>query len=108
VSVLPRLSLSGGNSQQLRGPHFQPREQIRPVDFGLSDDDFFPNIAGADENVHPPLFRIENPVLTNADSQVFFALLDVVTILTARADDFDDDMRNPASPDFRSPTSGSR
>ena len=48
--------------------------------------------------------RVEDPVFGDADAEIFLALLDVVAVLAALADDLDDDLGDPAGPDVAGPS----
>jgi len=65
----------------------------------VPEDDHLPDVAPAEEDQHSTHFRVQDPVFQNAGAEILLPLLDVIAVLSALADDLDDDLGNPTLPD---------
>src|SRR5208283_2449451 len=86
--------------EQLGGPDLQAGEEHGVVDTGFGHNRLLPDVALADEGVHPSMFGVQDPVFAHAHPQIFLVLIDEIALLPARADDLDDDVRHPFRPDL--------
>src|SRR5208283_6085702 len=75
-------------------------KQPRPVSGGRANGVLDPTAARPPQHIHQSFVRIDDPVLANTQSQVFFWLLLVVAMPGAGRNHLDDDLRHPLGPDL--------
>src|SRR5665213_3509048 len=94
--LIPPSPVSGPKNR--RQIELQPGEQPSGVLVACADGALRPTPAYTPQNEHFLSGGIDDPVFAYAKRKIFLALFDIIPMMRAGRDDFDDNLRDPCSP----------